>query len=55
MVEWFWQGEIEVLGDKCIPESRLKSHMHWPGIEPGPPQLEAGDLPPETQRGLFTN
>jgi hypothetical protein len=20
-----------------------KSHMHWPGIEPGPPQLEAGN------------
>jgi hypothetical protein len=20
-----------------------KSHMYWPGIEPGPPQWEAGD------------
>jgi hypothetical protein len=24
-----------------------KSLMDWPGIEPGPPRWEAGDLPPE--------
>jgi hypothetical protein len=28
-----------------------KSHMDWPGIEPGPPRWEAGDLPPDPWHG----
>jgi hypothetical protein len=29
-----------------------KSHMIWPGIEPGPPRWEAGDRPPELWMAL---
>jgi hypothetical protein len=32
-----------------------KSHMTRPGFEPGSPQWEAGDLPPEIWRGLQSN
>jgi hypothetical protein len=36
--EWRLAGETEVL-----EENNHKSHMIWPGIEPGPPRWEAGD------------
>jgi hypothetical protein len=44
-VEWELAGEAEVLGKKH-PQSDFvhhKSYMTWPGLEPGPPRLEAGD------------
>jgi hypothetical protein len=48
-VEWELAGETELLGE-YFPQCRFvdhKSHMTWHGLEPGPPQWEAGDLPPE--------
>jgi hypothetical protein len=42
---------------KLAPASLLsitKSHMTRPRFEPGPPQWEAGDLPPELWRGPKT-
>ena len=36
LVEWYWQGETEVLGEKNLT-------YHWAGIELGPPQWEAGE------------
>jgi hypothetical protein len=32
-----------------------KSHMEWPGCEPGPPRPEAGDEPPEPRHGPTQN
>jgi hypothetical protein len=37
-LEWELAGEIEVLGEN-LPQSQFfhhKSHMTWPGLEPGP-------------------
>jgi hypothetical protein len=42
-VEWELAGETEVLGEN-LPQCLFvdhKSHMSWPGIEPGPPRWEA--------------
>jgi hypothetical protein len=50
-VEWNWQGKTEELREKPKNSGKnlsqchfvhLKSHMDWPGIEPGPPRWEAG-------------
>jgi hypothetical protein len=44
-VEWKLAEETEVHGEN-LPEFhfvRLKSHMSWPGLEPGPPRWEVGD------------
>jgi hypothetical protein len=43
-VEWELTGETEVLGEN-LPQCHFvhKSHMTWPGLEPGPPRWEAGD------------
>jgi hypothetical protein len=46
LVEWYWQGETEELGEKPVsvplypPQIPL---MDSPGREPGPPLLEASD------------
>jgi hypothetical protein len=44
-VEWELAGETEVLGEDLTQRhfGHHKSHMTWPGIEPVPPRLEAGD------------
>jgi hypothetical protein len=34
-------GETEVLGE--CPPVHHRPHIAWPGLEPGPPQLEACD------------
>jgi hypothetical protein len=44
-VEWRLEGEKEVLG-KNLPQCHYvhyKSHIAWPGLEPGPPRWEASD------------
>jgi hypothetical protein len=44
-VKWELAREPEVLGENQ-PQRHFvhqKSHMTWPGLEPGPPQWEAGD------------
>jgi hypothetical protein len=52
-VEWEWVGETEVLGETLsqCPFVHHKTHMAWPGIEPGPPRWDAGDKPPELWGG----
>jgi hypothetical protein len=45
LVEWAFAGEIELLGEN-LPQCRFvlqKSHMTWPGIEPGPSRWESID------------
>jgi hypothetical protein len=43
LVEWKLRGETEVLGENLSQCHfvHYKSHMTWPGLEPGPPPLEA--------------
>jgi hypothetical protein len=39
-VEWFWQRELEELGERPAHQCHFihkKSHMYWPGLEPGSP------------------
>jgi hypothetical protein len=53
-VEWELAGETEVLGEN-LPQCHFvpqKSHMTWPGLEPGPPRWEAGSYPPELWHGM---
>jgi hypothetical protein len=52
-VEFELAGETEELGEN-VPQCHFvhKFHMTRPGLEPGPPQWEAGDLPPELWHGL---
>jgi hypothetical protein len=43
--EYRLAGETEILGEN-LPQWHFvhhKSHMSWPGIEPGTPQWEASD------------
>jgi hypothetical protein len=44
-VEWELAGETEVLGENLLQRHFVqhKSHMTWPGLEPGPTRWEAGD------------
>jgi hypothetical protein len=44
-VEWKLAGENEVLGENLSQRHFIhhKSHMTWPGLEPGPPPWEAVD------------
>jgi hypothetical protein len=44
-VEWELAGETEVLGENLprFHSAHHKSHMTWPGLEPGPPRWAAGE------------
>jgi len=46
--EWMWSRSryLEIHLSHCHSVHH-KSHMDWPGIEPGPSRWEAGDWPPE--------
>jgi hypothetical protein len=43
-VEWELAGETEVLEESLHQYHSVhhKSHMTWPGLEPGPPRWETG-------------
>jgi hypothetical protein len=43
LVTWELAGETKVLGENLPQDTFVhqKSHMTWPGIEPGPPRWEA--------------
>jgi hypothetical protein len=44
------EGKIQVLGEKPFPVPLCPTqipHVDWPGIEPGPPSLDAGVNPHE--------
>jgi hypothetical protein len=45
LVEWKFSGETEVLGENLHHRHfvHYKSHMTWPGLEPGPPLWETSD------------
>jgi hypothetical protein len=53
-MEWGLAGETEVLGENLLQRhfAHHKSHMNWPGIEPGPSRWEANDYLPELWPGL---
>ena len=42
MVEWYWHGVTEVLGENPVPMIFCPTHIHldWPGIESGHPLSE---------------
>jgi hypothetical protein len=44
-VEWELTGETKVLRENLLQRHYIhqKSHMTWPGLQPGPPQWEAGN------------
>jgi hypothetical protein len=57
LVEWRLAGETEVLGEN-LPQCYIvqhKSHMTWPGFEPGAPRWETSAKPPEVWQGLMSN
>jgi hypothetical protein len=44
-VDWYWRGKRKN-SEKNLSQCHAvhnKSHMDWPGREPGPPRWEAGD------------
>jgi hypothetical protein len=59
-VEWELAGEAEILGENP-PQChfvRHKSHMTWPGLEPGPPttnRLSYGTAKSNVLRGPWTH
>jgi hypothetical protein len=42
MVEWYWQGKTEVLGEQSfsLPLAHKKYYGFWPGVEHRPPRRE---------------
>jgi len=60
--KWVWNiggmmltGESELLGERHLSQRlsvRRKSHMGWPGIDPGPLRWEAGVWPPKPRISL---
>ena len=45
-MQWFWQGKPVEVGGGDLSQCLFfhhKSHIHWPGIERGPPWRQAGE------------
>jgi hypothetical protein len=56
LVDWYWQRKAEETRGKPVPVSVVhhKSHMDWPGREPGPPLWQVGDQTSKPWHGLWT-
>jgi hypothetical protein len=54
-LEWELAGQTEVFGENLLQCHFVhhKSHMTWPGLEPGPSRWKAGDYAPELRHGLL--
>ena len=54
MVEWYWQGKREVLGERpaLVLLFHHKSHMDWPGVEPRLFQGEEGAVANHLSHGM---
>jgi hypothetical protein len=61
---WVWRATVEWYIDRGKPKNsernlsqchlvHQKSHMDWPGLEPGPPRWEAGDQRPEPKNEML--
>jgi hypothetical protein len=55
MVEWYWQGKTDSLGDRSIPASFVHKQptMTFPAAKPSLRDKESTDYPSDSWRGSF--